>query len=352
MIRDFEYSENDLAAFTNEFADRLPGKIIDNHVHLWTKDSLSIPRSDYAIYKTYKPWTDFDFIEEFTYEEFSGYSSQLFPNKKLFGVFLGLPFEQVHIDKVNQYILNLGREKGVGVFYIPSQYEDIRKTQEKLDLLNTKGFLGFKPYPDLVSVQNREASIFDMLNESVLTFAQENSLTVLLHIPRKNRLNSEDNRKELVKLVEKYDRVDFVLAHVGRAFCFCDVENNIEFLAGYDNVFFDTALINSPTVLEYLFKKVDSKKIIFGSDAPLAYCRGKDVCINNKHYYVSKTNAPWGLSSINEDLLDLTFYIYEEIRALLYASSVVYGSNEQKHIENICFNNMSRLLKKAGVNYA
>jgi len=91
MIRDFEYSENDLAAFTNEFSTRLPEKIIDNHVHLWAKDSLSIPRSDYAIYKTYKPWTDFDFIEEFTFEEFSEYSSQLFPNKKLFGVFLGLP---------------------------------------------------------------------------------------------------------------------------------------------------------------------------------------------------------------------------------------------------------------------
>ncbi len=100
-----------------------------------------------------------------------------------------------------------------------------------------------------------------------------------------------------------------------------------------------------------MFKNIDSSRIIFGSDAPLAFTRGKDVCINNKHYYVSSDLAPWGLSSINENLLDLTFYIYEEIRAILYASSTVYGLREEVHLQDIFFNNMAKLLDKAGLSY-
>lgn len=352
MIRDFRYSEGDFELYQREFTDRLPKKIIDNHVHLWSKSSLTITKNEYSVYKSYKPWTDFDFIEEFTYEEFDEYSSQLFPNKKIFGVFFGLPFLQVNIDQINQYILNLGNKIGAGVLYIPSQNEDIYQTQDQLDLLGNSGFLGFKPYPDLAEVVGREVSIYDMLNESVLSFANEHKLTVLLHIPRKDRLNSIDNRKELIEIIEKFDQINYILAHVGRSFCYSDIENNIEFLKIYENVFFDTALINNPCVLEYLLKTIDSKRVIFGSDAPLAFTRGKDVCINNKHYYVSSHLASWGLSSINESLLDLTYYLYEELRAILYASSLVYGSKEEKHLENIFFNNMAMLISKKGIDYA
>ncbi|MCC8181351.1 MAG: hypothetical protein LIP23_10660 [Planctomycetes bacterium] len=83
----------------------------------------------------------------------------------------------------------------------------------------------------------------------------------------------------------------------------------------------------------------------YGSDSRLAFARCKDVCINNKHYYVNATVPPWGLGPGSEDLLDLTFYVYEELRAILYAANAVYGRNEDRHIENIFYNNMAGRLK-------
>ncbi len=58
MIKDFNYSESDLNQYKNEFLNRLPDKVIDNHVHLWPKSTLSITEDEYSIYKSYKPWTD------------------------------------------------------------------------------------------------------------------------------------------------------------------------------------------------------------------------------------------------------------------------------------------------------
>ncbi len=117
-------------------------------------------------------------------------------------------------------------------------------------------------------------------------------------------------------------------------------------------MYFDTALINDPLVLEYLMRKIDSAKILYGSDSPLAFHRGKDICINNKHYYVSDKITPWGLGPMDEKFIDLTFYVFEEIRAMLYATRAVYGNFEEKHLEKIFYLNALGLIKKREIEYA
>lgn len=344
MISQFNYTENDYSTFKSEFFNRIPDYLIDNHIHLWTKNCLSIPKSDYKIYKNYKPWTDFDYMEEFTFSDYINCTEKIFPQKKYEGIFFGLPFPQMDIVKTNQYVMKVAEKNNVGFFYIPGQDEDIYATNNNLLLLEKKEFVGFKPYPDLVHVNNGEPGIFDMINRSVLEFSNKNRLSILLHIPRKERLRSPENRKELLEIVTDFPDIHFIIAHVGRSFCYPDVVNGIDFLADKENVSFDTALINDPLVLEYLMRKVDSRKILYGSDAPLAFCRGKDVSINNKHYYVTDRIAPWGLSPTNEKLVDFTFFVYEEIRAILYASKTVYVNAEEKQLENIFYLNSKELL--------
>lgn len=349
MIREFSYCNKDRDLFYKEFDHRLPEKIIDGHVHSWKSDCLNIERADYGIYKQYKPWTDFDLMEQLTMEEFCEYAGQLFPGRDYQGMFFGLPFPQVGREKSNEYILGNAQRHKSGFYYMPGQYEDAIEAQECWRLLERPGFLGFKPYPDLAHVGEGEVGIYDMLNESFLKFADENSLNIMLHIPGKERLRSQKTRRELEEITSRYQKIRFLMAHAGRSFCFCDIEGTIDFLAGKPNVWFDTALLNDPAVLEYLLRKVPSDRIVFGSDAPLAFTRGKDICVNNKHYYVASGMVPWGLSAMTEGFLDLTFYVYEEIRAILYASKSVYGSGEREHLNRIFYGNSRRMQIEKGL---
>lgn len=349
MIRDFCVDGEDLAIYEREFANRIPEKIIDAHVHLWGRDCLKIPTSSYAVYKQYKPWTDFDMMEEFTLNDFERCASEAFPGREYQGVFFGLPFPQADRGRSNDRVMRMSVEAGKGFYYMPGQFEDAWETDGTLGLTRKTGFLGFKPYPDLVEKKEGEISIYDMLNRSFLEFAEKHELYVMLHIPGKNRLHDGRIRKELEEITDTYRHVIFVMAHVGRSFCYPDVEGSIDFLTGKENVLFDTALINDPLVLEYLFRRVPPEKILFGSDAPLAFVRGKDVCVNNRHYYVSEKMVPWGLGPGRENFLKLTFYLYEEIRAILYASRVVYGKSEEKALEKIFFANMQGILRRKGL---
>ena len=139
------------------------------------------------------------------------------------------------------------------------------------------------------------------------------------------------------------------MAHVGRAFIYNDVENLIDFLIKYENVWFDTSCVNDPMVIEYLVRRFDSSRLVYGSDAPVAYYRGRDVAVNNKHYFVSNKLLPWGFGLINEDLAELTFIIYEEIRAILYAYKSVYGRDQDRHLERFFFSNADQILRERGI---
>jgi len=348
MMNDFCYTEADYSIFEKEFKNRLPDEIIDAHVHIWNKDCLGIKESDYKYYRKYKPWTDFIYNEEFIIEDYLECTNQIFPYKKVTGMYFGLPFEKVIVEKTNAYIFDAASRLNEPFYYIPTQYENIYETEEKLQLLQRKGFVGFKPYPDLIEGRHGDISIYDMLNRSVLEFSEKNSLTIMLHIPKKERMHDEQNRQELKEIASTYPNVRFILAHVARAFIYHDVENLIDFLSNYDNIWFDTSCVNDPLVIEYLFRRFDSSKLVYGSDAPIAYYRGRDVAVNNKHYIVSNKLFPWGFGLVNEELADLTFVVYEELRAILHAFKVVYGLNEEKHIERFFFSNAKKILDERG----
>lgn len=346
MIRDFRYRESDRKIYEEELRDWLPEKIYDSHVHLWAKENLKISREEYAIHKVYKPWTDFDCIEEFLYEDYRECAGTAFPGIKLMPLAFGSPFPQIDRDLTNAYLIDTAQKQAMPYYYIPGQYEDLFETEKRLHLSKQKLFLGLKPYPDIPVVEGREVSIYDMLNPSALAYANQYGLSVVLHIPRKGRLHAEENRRELLECITQYPRIWFVMAHVGRAFTYYDVEGLIDFLLPYENVWFDTALINSEAVLTYLFQKGDATRVLFGSDAPLAFLRGKDITINNRHYYVSEDPVPWGLGPMKGTLPEFTFYIYEEIRAMIYAAKMVWKEDARRILEQVFYQNAKRLLEE------
>ena len=333
----FKFLDCDAKIYENGINNFLPDRIIDLHVHLWKKEHII---SKYK--KPNNPFIDFNCFPEYTFKDFSAITRKIFRGKNYKGAFFGNPFKVLNLKRMNNYILNLAK-KGEFCFYISSP-------EERLDnnifgeMKSCKNFLGFKPYPKLFGEGiDIEINISDFLNNTVLEYANLYGLLIILHLPRKKRLADKKNIEEIKEITKKYPNIKYILAHSGRSYCLCDIYSVLDDIKDIKNLFFGLSFINDWEVFELILKNVDYKRIIFGSDMPASISRGKNICINNEHYFITENPYNWSISS-NEMKLNFTFFIYEQIRELKKA---LYKCNitSDKIVQNIFHDNSKRLIE-------
>jgi len=331
----FNLTESDIEIYENKIKNFLPEHIIDSHVHLWLKE--------HVLFKEAKPdnsFSDFNTFGQFSFEEFSLSTSEIFQDKKYTGIFFGNPLGQIDIEKVNKYILKLA-ETGEYCLYIPG-------AEDKLDgetfnkVKGFKNFLGFKPYPSLAKKGSNEVSIHEFLNEHVLDYANSKGLLILLHLPRKKRLADKRNQEEVRYLTKKYPNVKFLLAHLGRAYCLGDISDAVKQVSKIENLFFEISFVNDWEIFELVIKKIGCKKIIFGSDMPVCLMKGKNICINDNHYFVTEKPFTWSISN-NDMQLNFTFFIYEQIREFIKALNKS-GLYKDEVLEDVFYGNIKKLI--------
>lgn len=344
-------NNKDLKIFKEEFDDFLPEEIVDSHVHLWKKDFLKKEIIENRLGQN--PALDPDTINGFTYEDFKNTTERIFPGKKCIGLFFGLPTKGADLNEMNKYISEVCiKNNCYGLFNPEPDLKEIPK-----DFFKSR-FIGFKPYPDLVEHKESkdflkldiDVSIFDFISKKVLEFCQDYSLILLIHIPRAGRLNDRRNIEEIRTIGKKYPNIKIILAHAGRSYCFNDIKDSIEYLKEMKNLYVDTAMINSISVNKILIERLGSEKVLYGSDLPIAIFKGKNVDINNRHYFVTNTPKVWSLSSTEMNLNSFTFFIYEIIRAIKVAVlslnfskddiNNIFYKNYRNVIENIANKNM------------
>jgi len=339
------YNDSDKKIYFEEFYEFLPPKIFDSHIHLWKKSFLKEEISDNR--KKQNPFLDSEIIGGFTIEDFKTAASKLFPQKEYQGLFFGLPLKEFDLPVLNDYIAQVCRQENSYGLYVPEP--DMKKIP---DNFFKDRFIGFKPYPDLAKFDEPEdftkldidISIFDFISKEVLEFSNNYGLIMLIHLPRKGRLNDKRNIEELKKISEKYKNIKVILAHAGRSYCYEDIKNSIYEIKSINNLYVDTAMVNNFSVNKTLLTLLGPEKVLFGSDCIISMLKGKNIEINNKHYFVTKDPKLWSLSSSSMNL-DFTFFIYEIIRAVKHAFEElnlgrqeiekVFYSNSMKMIEDI-----------------
>jgi hypothetical protein len=165
----------------------------------------------------------------------------------------------------------------------------------------------------------------------------------MLHIPRRDRLADPVNQEQIVKMATRYPNAKIILAHIGRAYYLSNIVGQLERIGACENVYCDTAMVNHWEVMEYLFTNFDRKRILYGTDLPIAVCGGKSIEINDQYTYV--TSEPWFLSiSDDHGKLVFTSFIYEQIRAVKKAASRCGLDNA--FLEDLFHKNGSVLLNK------
>jgi uncharacterized protein len=338
------YDNSDAEVYRNEFLNFLPEKIFDSHIHLW--DRIQIRDEISQSRQKQNPFLDDDLIDGYTIQDFKIAAEKLFPGKTCTGLFFGLPLKEFDLEKTNKYISGICKKENCYGLYMP-----VPALKEIPENFFADRFIGFKPYPDLAEFREPEdfskldidISIFDFVPKIIFDFANRYGLIILLHLPRKGRLSDKRNIRELDKISEKYPNVKIILAHAGRSYCYEDIKHSINEIKHMQNLYMDTAMVNDFLVNRTILDVLGPDKLLFGSDSAISLLKGKNIEINNTHYFVTKEPKQWSLSSASMTT-NFTFFLYETIRAIKMATEELKMDKTQ--VEKIFYSNITGLIQE------
>lgn len=331
----------DRLIYEQELRSFLPEKIFDAHVHLFEESSIP---PDYQ----FPPKSCFrKFGGRFRMEDYRDNVEALLPDQTVYLNHFGFPEAEFDRDNAAIYTGTASDNRRSYGMAIVSPRDGIA---EVVNRIARNRLIGYKPYAGLVDgVPSEDITIADMLTPEQMGYANENGLAVTLHIPRDGRLADPVNQRDMVEICRRYPHAQIVFAHIGRAYYLRSVIGFLDGIARCPNAFIDTAMVNHEGVLEYAFRNFPRERILWGSDAPVAFLRGKSVEINNQYAYLMGEDYQIGTSLFDANgTVEFTFFLYEQLRGVKSAAAGVGLSRLE--IENIFFGNACRLFSSIAKN--
>ncbi len=331
-------NDYDRKVYENELKNFLPKEFIDCHIHVWEKDFPLQGCSNGG-----STWTR-KVCEDLSAEDLIESLKILFPENKVTPLVFGGCSRD--IPTCNNYVMNKSAEYGFPTLFRTS-YD---MTPDFLEQEVKKGgFLGLKPYlsncPPYIPAP--EIRIFDFLPKEHLEVADKNGWIIMLHIPRSKRLRDAVNIAQIMEIEEKYPNLKLIVAHIGRAYAKEDIGDAFEVLKNTKNLVFDFTANVCDDAIKACIEAVGTKRLLFGSDLPIAFMRMYRIVENGEYFNV----VPRGLYGdvSNEahmretDEKDVTFMIYEQILALKRVAAEMKLTDSQ--IEDIMFLNAKRVIE-------
>lgn len=253
----------------------------------------------------------------------------------------GTPNRKADLEAASKYTGKIADGKRVFGMALVSPKDDIADVKHRI---MDYGLIGYKPYRNFVDWMDYEdVTIFDMLSEEQMEFADEKGLAITLHIPKAARLADPANQKQMVEICQRYPNAKVIFAHIGRAYYMQNIIGYLDGIRKCENAYVDTAMVNHPGVLEYTFNNFPRERIVFGSDAPIALLRGKSVEINNQYAYLMGEDYAIGSTIYDADnAVQFTTFFYEQLRGVKEAACKAGLSS--KELEDFFYNNIYNLL--------
>lgn len=324
-------TEADQRIYRQELTARLPGKLFDAHVHIWGKNAFP-PDFHFAPRACANR-----FGGEFPLELWRKAMQELLPEQHVGLLCFGFPNDAADRGIVPE--VSGSDDAFASVLVSPADPPELLAQR-----LAGSAAVGVKPYLNYAAAHLRkpasEVEVFDMLTESQLELLNEAGLSVTLHIPRPGRFADPLNQRQMLALCQRYPRISFIFAHIGRAYFMRNIlESNLKELAGCPNAYFDTAMVNHIDVLKYTFDHFPAERILFGSDAPIALLHGKSVEINHQYAYLMGEDYDIGTAIRDtEHAVEFTTFFYEQLRAILEAAP-------EKSLEDVFYHNAVNLFR-------
>ena len=300
-------TEHDREVYREEFAGRLPAKIFDSHVHIILKSSYPADRGTETI----------DYVKshggEFTVRRFFEVYEELLPGVEMSLAGFGNP--AMHVDRSDAANFGADNTKVFGLRLL-SAYDPVEEVEADIRKYR---LAGVKPYSNMaLKTPGREVELLDFFTPEQLEMLNRLKLVAVVHIPRAMRLEDPLNRRQMKQLCEKYPDATFIFAHIGRAYYQRCATDHVDEFVEFPNAYWDTAMINHEGVLRYTFDHFPAERILFGTDAPIAFLHGKSVEIDNQYAYVTPEDFHSG-TVLNDTAGKLQYvpFLYEQLRSVL-----------------------------------
>lgn len=328
--------EIDRAFYKKFLENRLPSKIFDIHVHLNLPEHVG-PISEERIRGDWAFETGLLLTCEEAYEN----ASKMFPEISYSLAGFPWPIKEVDFEANNQYLLEKKKENRT----CPLMGTRPEWDQDYLEKW-LPHFAGYKPYPDTVcTVKGADISIYQFLPHHQLEVLNRHKKMVVIHLPRQMRIADPENIRELLDMRQRYPNIKIVIAHLGRSFCPYYLETAVKAMgsdiAGF---YFDTAAVLNPDTYRVAFQRLNPKRILYGSDAPIMYWHGKR-CWNKLDYFnLCQEDYSWNKHvEGREKEQNYTLFLYEQARAILDAMEEAgLGEKDKK---DVFFQNSIKLLQ-------
>lgn len=338
-------TEYDHQVYEKELKNFLPDEMIDFHTHIGKSSFALQGKSNGG-----STWINL-LSDEMTAENLlTGYQA-LFPKNKVTPLVFG---DCTHsIAQVNDYVQETSKLYGFPTLYRTSYDMPADELEEKI---KQGGFLGIKPYltncPPYLPAN--ELRIYDILPKEHLEAADRNGWIVMLHIPRSARLRDQVNLAQLMEIEANYPDLKLIVAHIGRAYSKEDIGDAFELLKQTKNMVFDFTANLCDDAIKACIEAVGCKRLLFGSDLPIAIMRMYRIVENGVYYNV----VPQGLyGDVSKEPhmreskeANITLMIYEQLRAFKRCAMDLKLRDHE--VEAILYTNAKRLLGMAVILFA
>ncbi|MDD5590191.1 MAG: amidohydrolase family protein [Candidatus Portnoybacteria bacterium] len=251
---------------------QMPHIIIDSHVHCSPKkrgqalinEAASIPGNMFNFF----PWG-----------KHRSFFRRVFCDLQYIATTLGFPGKD---ESNNAYILHLSRTyKNCIPIFLSSNLPE--KGWGRL-------FAGLKMYPSSRQKSSAESKISDVFPEGALKSADRSKRAIILHLPR----DIFSHIEELLALAAKYPGISFIIAHMGNIYKDRkDMGDILGTIKPAKNILFDTAMITDAQLIGRTIAKLGCGRLLFGSDAPFSYIRGRYFEAENKIRLQSLIKFSW-----------------------------------------------------------
>lgn len=265
------YEKLDLPFYREQIAPILPAEVLDFHAHTWDSANWrEVP------WETDAAGTKYMVTEEYYGpDRLLGDGKTMFPDRPYNAVCFGYPTPAADIRLENDYVRRAGRHRGLLPLMIAGN--GLTPISEIKRDICTGGFLGYKVFLNWYGDNYADVRVREMLGADELALADDLGLIIMLHVPGARRLAEPHVQEGVREWARKYPNARIVLAHSGRAYHPDEMARGIGGVVDLENVYLDTSMVMDVQVIEIVLQCIDSSRVLFATDFPVAAMRGRRV---------------------------------------------------------------------------
>ena len=332
------YREIDLPFYQLEIGPVLPSRVLDFHAHTWKSEQWKeVPWETGARGGRYMVAE-----QQYDVETLLADGRRIFPDREYSAVCFGYPGPAADLAKTNAYAAEVGDQRGLYPLLITGR--DLLPRAELERQIVENGFFGFKVYLNWRGDDYGSVGVGDMIGPNEMGLADDLRLVVLLHVPGAGRLAEPEVQEGVRSLARDYPRASIVLAHCGRAYLPDEMTRAVPAIRDLENVFLDTSMVMDPTVLQIVFESIDSRRVLFGTDFPVAAMRGRRVYVMDHWVDVVLEGYPPSAYRVASDSIRATFMAWEIVLAVRRAAEMAGLSAQQ--LSDVFFENGMAVLRR------